>query len=204
LTPAPPGSRRIALFGGTFDPVHEAHLVVARAAADRFALDQVLFIPAAHPPHKSGVTSAGYEDRFRMVELACAADPRFCASRLEAGETKSYSILTIGKVKARLSAGDEMFFLIGSDAFAEIDTWYRYEEVIATVQFIVVTRPGHDFGMPQGARVHLLDSVALPVSSSRVREELSTGRLPAELPGEVADYIASKGLYGYRAPAHHR
>ncbi len=77
---------RLALFGGTFDPIHNAHLTVAREAAGQFHLDQVWFVPAAHPPHKSDQTGATYEDRFRMTELACQADPRFVASRLEAGE----------------------------------------------------------------------------------------------------------------------
>jgi cytidyltransferase-like protein len=76
---------RLALFGGTFDPIHNAHLTVAREAADQFHLEQVWFIPAAHPPHKTANTGASYEDRFRMTELACEADPRFVASLLEAG-----------------------------------------------------------------------------------------------------------------------
>ncbi len=77
---------RLALFGGTFDPIHNAHLTVAHEAAGHFQLDQVWFVPAAHPPHKSDQTSASYEDRFRMTELACQVDPRFVASRLEAGD----------------------------------------------------------------------------------------------------------------------
>jgi nicotinate-nucleotide adenylyltransferase len=201
LTTEQSGGRRIALFGGTFDPVHKAHLVVAGAAAGRFALDQVLFVPAANPPHKAGATSAPYEDRYRMVELACAADSRFVPSRLEAGETTSYSIVTIQKLQARLTPADELFFLIGADAFAEIDTWHRYEDVLDSVQFIVVTRPGHRFRAAGQGRVHLLDSVDMPVSSSQIREQLASGRLPPELPEQVAAYIARHALYGYRARA---
>src|SRR5580704_9484690 len=91
---------RLALFGGTFDPIHNAHLTVAREAAGQFALDQVWFIPAAHPPHKSVQTGASYEERYRMAELACQCDPRFRASRLEEGAEKSYSIHTLEKVRA--------------------------------------------------------------------------------------------------------
>ena len=130
---------RTAIFGGTFDPIHSAHLVVAHEAAEMLALDRVFFIPAANPPHKEA--GADYEHRFRMVELACAGDPRFVASRLEEGREKSYSIHTIERVKAM---GGDVFFVIGSDAFAEINTWCRWEDVVRAVEFIVAARPGHN------------------------------------------------------------
>lgn len=178
------------MFGGTFDPIHNAHLTVAREAADAFALDQVLFIPAANPPHKSA--GADYEHRYRMVELACASDARFKPSRLEAGLQKSYSIHTIERVKAE---GGDVFFLIGADAFAEIQSWYRWQDVVRAVEFIVVTRPGHHYDAPPGARVHRLETVALPVSSSEIRAALARGESPAELPEAVAQYIRAHGLY---------
>src|SRR5262245_60638418 len=142
---------RVAIFGGTFDPIHNAHLIVAREAADQFKLDRVLFIPAGSPPFKRAV--ATYEHRFRLVELACAADGRFVASRLEEGDKKSYSIYTIERVKAE---GGDVFFIIGADAFAEIGSWHRAADVIRSVEFIVVTRPGHHYQAPPGARVHRL------------------------------------------------
>ena len=185
-----PDSMRIAIFGGTFDPIHSAHLVVAREAADTFFLDRVLFIPAANPPHKE--TGAPYEDRYQMVELACAEDYRFLPSRLEEGLEKSYSIHTIERVKAPTRT---VFFIIGADAFAEIRTWYRWEDVIASVEFIVVTRPGHEYETPSGARVRRLDTVALPVSSSEIRQELSKGETTPDLPPKVAEYIRTHGLY---------
>jgi len=185
---------RIAIFGGTFDPIHSAHLVVAQEAADAFSLDRVLFIPAANPPLKEA--GAGYEDRYRMVALACAGDDRFNASRLEEGKEKSYSIHTIERVKAM---DGEVFFIIGADAFAEIRGWYRWQEVIRSVDFIVVTRPGHDYTCPDGARVHRLETVALPVSSSEIRHALARGETPADLPTPVADYIFARGLYGAHA-----
>ena len=186
---------RLGLFGGTFDPIHNAHLMVARESADRFKLEQVWFVPAAHPPHKAGQANAGYEDRYRMTELACQADPRFRASRLEAGERKSYSIETIEKVREQ---GEEPYFIIGADAFAEITTWHRWQELLRLTDFIVVTRPGHDYTAPPGARVHRLDTLALPVSSSGIRRRLALGEIPPELPLSVADYIAQNGLYQFR------
>jgi nicotinate-nucleotide adenylyltransferase len=181
---------RTAIFGGTFNPIHSAHLEMAREAADTFALDRVLFIPAGHPPHKEAATP--YEHRYRMVELACAYDPRFVASRLEEGREKSYSIHTIERVKA---AGGEVFFIIGSDAFAEIATWYRWQDVLNAVDFIVVARPGHAFASPAGARVHRLDTVERAVSSSEIRGALARGETPAELPPAVFAYIQAQGLY---------
>jgi nicotinate-nucleotide adenylyltransferase len=181
---------KVAIFGGTFDPIHSAHLVVAREAADAFSLDRVLFMPAANPPHKE--TGAPYEDRYKMVELACAEDPRFVPSRLEEGREKSFSIHTIERVQA---PGRTVFFIIGADAFAEIRTWYRWEDVIASVEFIVVTRPGHEYEAPAGARVRRLDTVALPVSSSEIRQELARDETPADLPPRVAEYIRAHGLY---------
>lgn len=185
---------RTAIFGGTFDPVHTAHLIVAAEAADEFRLDQVLFIPAAHPPHKADIYTP-YEHRFRMVELACAADKRFIPSRLEEGLGKSYSIHTIERVKAGLKEGDRLFFLIGADAFAEIGSWFRADMVILAVEFIVVTRPGHHYETPSGAQVHRLETVALPVSSSEVRQKLARAEWVKEIPESVAAYIRKHSLY---------
>jgi len=183
---------KLALFGGTFDPIHNAHLVVAREAADRFQLDQVWFIPAAHPPHKSDQTGASYEDRFRMTELACQDDPRFVASRLEAGQGKSYSVGTVERVRA---LGEQPYFIIGADAFAEITSWHRWEDLVRLTEFIVVTRPGHQYAAPPGARVQRLETVALPVSSSEIRRKLARGEVPHELPQTVVRYIFEHGLY---------
>jgi nicotinate-nucleotide adenylyltransferase len=185
----------LAVFGGTFDPIHNAHLTIAREAALRFALDRVLFVPASRPPHKSGATYAPYEDRYRMVELACQGEPRFEASRLEAGVEKSYSIHTIEEVKKGLAPGDRLHFLIGADAFAEIQTWFRWQDVIREVEFIAVPRPGHEFRVPPGARVAALGELALPVSSSQVRARLASGEAPSEVPTPVLEYIRTHHLY---------
>ena len=192
---APNARLRIALFGGTFDPIHNAHLKIAREAARQQHLSRVLFIPAAKPPHKSGVTRVPYENRLRMVELACQGEPLFEASRLEAGAQNSYSIETIERVRATLGKNQDLFFLIGSDAFAEIRTWHRWQEVIRSVEFIVVSRPGCTYEVPDGARVDRLDNVNLPVSSSEIREKLATGDEDVDVPQPVLQYIREHGLY---------
>ena len=189
---------RLAIFGGTFDPIHNAHLAVARQAAQRFSLGKVLVIPNGNPPHKQGIERADWTDRFRMVELACAGDRHLAPSRLEEGQARSYSIDTIGRVKAA-DPLNRIFFLIGADAFAEIRTWHMWEEVVAAVEFIVVSRPGHCYAVPAGARVFRLDDVTLDLSSSEVRAELRAGRMPTGmLPEAVREYIVDKSLYGYR------
>ena len=120
--------------------------------------------------------------------------PASFASRLEDGAEKSYSIHTIERVQA--ATPGEVFFIIGADAFAEIRSWHRWRDVIASVDFIVVARPGHDYICPPRARVHRLETVALPVSSSEIRHALARGETPADLPPAVVNYIREHRLYG--------
>ena len=197
----------VALYGGTFDPVHLGHLEVARAAADAFDLDRVLFIPAGRPPHRVAVTEGGYEDRYRMVELACRAGARFEPSRLEApsGDGQpNYSLSTIQQARSMLGSEDRLFFLLGCDAFAEIDAWYRWQDVVQAIEFIVVSRPGSELGrdrIPAGARVHWRTDVRVPISSTEVRRRLSCGDACEDvLPAAVAAYIQERSLY-VRRPA---
>jgi nicotinate-nucleotide adenylyltransferase len=185
---------RLALFGGAFDPIHNAHLAVAKAAADEFHLSRILFVPAHHPPHKGGLTYAPYEDRVHMLELACV-DPRFEVSRLEEGTERSYSIDTIEKLQATLTPADELFFIIGGDAFAELRSWRRWRDVARAVRFIVVNRPGYGYYAPAEARVERLDKISLPASSSQLRRALAAGHLAEGLPQSVRQYIDARGLY---------
>jgi nicotinate-nucleotide adenylyltransferase len=186
---------RLAIFGGTFDPIHCAHLAVADEAAIAFRLDKVLFVVAANPPHKPGLKIESFHDRLRMAEIATAGQPLFEVSDIEAGTERSYSIFTIEKIRASLTADDNLFFLIGADAFADIRSWYRWEDVMRSVEFIVAARPGHVFSIPSEAVVHRLDTLALEVSSSRIRAELSAGGKPDEIAPEVLAYIREHGLY---------
>jgi nicotinate-nucleotide adenylyltransferase len=132
-----------------------------------------------------------------MVQLACAGEPGLEACDIEAGTERSYSIHTIGRLRARLGPQDSLLFIIGADAFDEIRTWYRWREVVDAVEFIVVTRPGHGYTVPEGARVRSLESVQMPVSSSAIREKLALCERPDELPPAVFEYIRENRLYGY-------
>ncbi|MGA2904277.1 MAG: nicotinate (nicotinamide) nucleotide adenylyltransferase [Candidatus Korobacteraceae bacterium] len=141
----------IALFGGTFDPVHRGHIVVARAAVAKFALKQVWFIPADIPPHKQKTPITSFYHRYAMIALALAGEKQFVPSLLEAlnpelpnKERKpSYSIDTVRRVKKMLGNSNHLYFLIGMDAFQDIAAWYRAEELLAECDFIVAARPGY-------------------------------------------------------------
>ena len=156
-------------------------------------VDKVLFVPASSPPHKR--LHASFEDRYRMIELALDGEPGMAASRLEADLIPSYSINTIEKLKPQLSPDDRLFFLIGADAFAEIQTWKRWRDVASAVEFIVVSRPGHRYNVPEGVRVHRLDILDLPVSSSGIRERLAAGDDRIDAPPAVLRYIVERNLY---------
>ncbi len=195
---------KLGIFGGTFDPVHRGHIAVATAAAKRFDLDRVLLIPSGLPPHKQTPVGAPYEDRYHMVELACCGVARLEPSRLEAPDGDSqpdYSIDTIERVRAGLAPGDELFFIIGADAFAEIRLWWHWQEVVRRVEFIVVSRPGAASGeAPPETRVRWLEDVQVPASSTEIRERLRKGEeLGDWLPPAVLSYIREQGLYGCAA-----
>jgi nicotinate-nucleotide adenylyltransferase len=186
------------LFGGTFDPVHNTHLAIALKAADTFSLDKVTFVPAGNPPLKPG-TQTSWSDRVAMLELAVAStsDPRFEVSRIEEpsanGGARSYSILTIEKL---LSAGSgPLAFIVGADAFAEIRKWHRWEDLVRSVEFIVVPRPGSVYSSPPGAIVHEIPSLTSPISSSGIRDSISRGSLDVPVPVPVLSYIEAHGLY---------
>lgn len=188
--------QRICLFGGTFDPIHCAHLRLAEEASRRFQLDRVLFIPAASPPHKPSVGLTPYEDRFRMVQIACAPYPSFEASRLEEAQRLSYTIDTVRRFKPSLQPGDQLYFLIGADAFDELESWKDWTELVRAINFIVVTRPGIGYRTPDGATAFPLEGLELPISSSEIRAELAAGVPTPELPKEVRAFIDTHNLYG--------
>ena len=154
----------IALFGGTFDPIHRGHLKVARAAAQRFKLREVWFVPADIPPHKQKAPVTSYYHRYSMVSLAVADEQDFLPSLLEAPDPEahmerrpSYSIDTVRRVKDGLRRGDRLYFLIGIDAFRDIATWHQPEDLLQECEFIVAARPGYSLAdvassLPKGLR----------------------------------------------------
>jgi nicotinate-nucleotide adenylyltransferase len=140
--------RRIALFGGTFDPIHIGHLAVARAAERRFHLDEIHFIPSGRPPHKQRSRIASYADRYAMTSIACADHPRFIPSLAESGAGQSgrevfYSVDTVRYFKHKHHATrPHFYFIVGADSFLDIPTWKDYETLLGLCDFIVVSRPG--------------------------------------------------------------
>ena len=211
---------KIALFGGTFDPVHSGHIAAARAAQEAFSLDQILFIPARIPPHKRTRHLTAFPHRHAMVALACAGIAGFVPSILESrgvGEGEpNYSIVTVRRMLSQLSAGDEMYFLIGADAFLEIGTWKEPVALLDSTNFIIVSRPGFAIAravevLPEELKpqqisdqciqlrrscLHLLRTVEADISSSRIRELASQGKsLGGMVPAAVEEYIHKLSLY---------
>lgn len=186
---------RKCLFGGTFDPVHIGHLRIANEALKAVSLTQVIFVPAGSPPHKEPTRVTPFEDRARMLEIACAPYSSFAVSRIEADQQPSYTVNTLARFRQDMGADDELFFLIGADAFDEIRTWHEWQRVLSLASFIVVSRPGKTYAIPEGARVHPLDGIELPMSSSELRDRLRNGDPVPEVPAEVREYIESRGLY---------
>ena len=152
----------LALFGGTFDPPHLGHLAVARAAAQRLGLKQVLFVPADVPPHKQKKPLTPYLHRYAMTALACAEEKTFVPSTLEAaGNGKpSYTLETVRRVKAGLRKSDRLFVLVGADMWATVATWWHAEELLREAEFIVASRPGFTLAdvagaLPEIGRAHV-------------------------------------------------
>ncbi len=222
-------SRNIALFGGTFDPVHLGHLEVARAAAEHFHLSQVLLAPAHVPPHKQRRALTDFRHRYAMLALATTGDPMLVPSLLEAPPEgvrtlgANYTIDTVHRLRLTLGKGERLFFLIGLDAFLDIATWHRADDLLQECDFIVASRPGFDLrgvaaALPRRAKkraqsapgrgvegkslalgsttIHLLDAAHSQVSATAVRDAARHHRpLEGMVPAAVADYIRKMGLY---------
>jgi nicotinate-nucleotide adenylyltransferase len=135
---------RIAIFGGTFDPIHRGHMRIARHVARLLKLDRVLFVTAARPPHKTAALLTHSCDRHAMVALALRSEGRFVASNLEllSPVEKNYSIDTLARVRTQLHPADELFFIMGADQFAEFRTWRDSDRLLESVALVVVSRPG--------------------------------------------------------------
>jgi nicotinate-nucleotide adenylyltransferase len=198
---APGGGRprRIGVMGGTFDPVHNGHLVAASEVASRFALEEVVFVPTGQPWQKTHAPVSPAEDRYLMTVIATASNPRFSVSRVDidrAGPT--YTIDTLHDLLDRFGADVEMFFITGADALAAIIGWHRADELFELAHFVGVTRPGHtlsDPGFPAGG-VTLIEVPALAISSTDCRARVRAGEPVWYLvPDGVVQYISKRGLY---------
>jgi nicotinate-nucleotide adenylyltransferase len=184
--------------GGTFDPIHHGHLVAASEVADRFDLDEVVFVPTGQPWQKTerGVSPA--EDRYLMTVIATASNPRFSVSRVDVDRGgPTYTIDTLTDL-GRQHPGTEMFFITGADALAQIVGWRDNHRLFDMAHFVGVTRPGYQLGdshLPAGA-VSLVEVPALAISSTDCRDRVGRGSPVWYLvPDGVVQYIEKRGLY---------
>jgi len=214
---------RRAIFGGTFDPPHRGHMAIARAAADAFQLDQVLFAPTGRQPLKLKANPSSFPDRMAMVAAACAdacrsdqsetrgprpGENRFAVTDLDAprpGDLPNYTVDTLTALRA-LYPGDALFSIAGADSFLTLHHWREPQRLLELADWIVVTRPGYPLTderlaplhltPAQRERVHLLTGVHEDVSATRLRDRLRQGDPCTDLLSPaVADYIAQHHLY---------
>ena len=156
--------KRIGLFGGTFDPVHMGHLRTAWEVRQSFGLDQIHLIPAALPPHKQARALAPADDRLNMLRTATEKNPKFLVSDIELKRSgPSYTIDTVHHFKKGLEANDQLFFILGIDAFVEIDTWKAFEALFDHIEMIVMTRPGAGGAVPESLFKDLSTYIATKV-----------------------------------------
>jgi len=211
---------KTGILGGTFNPIHRAHLSIAEEVLEACNLDRILFIPAATPPHKDVAGEVEFHHRLAMVEAAIAGHPHFQVSDLEIQRSgKSYSVDTL-EILRRQDPGGELFFIIGLDSYRDISSWKDFARIFSLCHVVVTTRPGVDVGEPlaplpvaihkefcyadkpgemqhkSGNRLIFLKETCLDISSTQIRKMLAEGQSVQHLvPGEVIDYIKEKGLY---------
>ncbi len=194
---------RIALFGGTFDPIHRGHLAIATAAADTLHLDTILLAPTGLQPLKPDGPQASFADRLAMTTLACQHDPRFNASALDAPRPDGSPNYTVHVLTAlREQAADAtLFSLIGADSFLTFPHWRHAEHLLDLAEWIVVSRPGYPLDLAgytpdQRARIHPITSVHEDVSATSLRQRLQQGDPCLDLiPAPVSAYITDHHLY---------
>ena len=196
----------IGIMGGTFDPIHNGHLIAAEFARHEFQLDRVIFMPAARPPHKEINAVLDSEHRYKMVKLAIQGNPAFEISDLEMKRTgKSYTIDTI-RYFLEHCPGSDIYFIMGADSLLMMDTWKDYRELSGLCRFVVVTRPGYVIEHSDPAlenlppvlweRMEFLPIPGLYISSTDIRQRVAISRpIKYLLPLEVEQYILDQGLY---------
>ncbi len=196
--------QRLGIMGGTFDPIHYGHLLMAEEARQAFALDQVVFVPNGRPAHKKAYLVSSPEDRYAMTLLATAANPHFHCSRIEIERPgPSYTIDTLRVFRALYPNLDALYFITGADAILEILTWHEYDRLVEECRFIAVTRPGFVLDQMRDVadaefleRVSFLPIPGLEISSTDIRRRVREGRSVKYLtPSAVESYVTKNGLY---------
>lgn len=185
---------RIGLMGGTFDPPHLGHLLIAEQAREQLDLDEVWFLPAAIPPHKAGFSPA--EHRIEMTRLAISKQPEFKLNLIEFERSEpSYTVETMKRLLERYPE-DTFIFLVGADSLDSLESWYDYETLVRLVTFGAVARPGSRYRIPELADVRTIDLPQLEISSTDIRERAKRGRsIKYLVPTEVETYVKEHELY---------
>ncbi|MFO0960006.1 MAG: nicotinate-nucleotide adenylyltransferase [Isosphaeraceae bacterium] len=194
---------RLGLFGGTFDPIHLGHLILAEACREAQKLDKVWFVVAGAPPHKRGDRTP-VADRLEMARIAIAGNPAFEVSEVEAHSPgPHYSIDTLAKIREQ-RPGDDLFFLIGADSLRDLPTWREPQQIAAMARIVVVNRPGidpeiledlPDFG-PGTFPLERVDIPPVGIASTDLRRSLAEGRsVRYQVPRGVEAYIRAQQLY---------
>lgn len=191
---------RIGILGGTFNPIHYGHLLVAAQVREKFDLEKVIFVPSASPPHKNHPDIAPPRDRYQMTVLATQSNTFFSVSDLELQRPgKSYSVETVKELLNIYGKDTRLYFITGTDAILEIFTWKAKEELLKLCQFVVATRPGfHTAKIDKtiARQIYLLKIPNLDISSTDIRSRIKEGRtIKYLLPEKVEEYIYKHGLY---------
>ena len=206
------GPRRVAILGGTFDPIHEGHLAAARAVLDQGLADEVVFVPAGQPPHKPAGPRAGAEHRWCMTILATLPEPRFRVARWEVDrDGPTYAVDTLRVARKALGPEAELRWVIGTDAMALIHTWHDVPGLFQATDFLVVAREGYDeealraelaVRVPWAPReaVCFVPMPHVAASSTSIRARLSTRAPTPEVAPDVATYIERYALYQQVTP----
>jgi len=192
--------KRIGIFGGTFNPIHHGHLINIALVKENFDLDLVLFIPVKEPVHKSLNDNILPGDRIKMVELAIAGTEYYKALDIEIKrESPSYTITTLEELK-KIYCNDDLFLIIGSDSFNELDTWKEYKKILSDYTIIVLQRPGdlelRDDILSMAKMVEFQKGYMIEISSSMIRDRVNKGlSIDFFTADKVVSYIRDKGLY---------
>ncbi|GAC1434907.1 MAG: nicotinate-nucleotide adenylyltransferase [Ktedonobacteraceae bacterium] len=208
-TGKPPVTRHIGVIGGTFDPIHYGHLVIAEEVRATLKLSEVVFIPAGQPPHKAGHSITEGQHRLAMLELALASNPYFRIVRMEIERTgPSYTVDTLRMLREQLGADTALSFIIGWDSLEELHTWYKASDILTEVTYLIaVRRPGyeedHEYNKVLEQRLpgilqHLLivQAPQLEISATALRQRVAEGRpIKYQTPEAVETYIKEKRLY---------